>query len=191
MATQQKQKCPECSSTFATVQVLAMHRKNKHGIEGTSASTAYLNKQRAKKAAEAAAQSSSQVVDSPLAPVFGKHRCDQCSFETTTAHGLRVHVSTRHRVKKLDAQQQQDQTTGGTSIERIEAAAPIKRAYTRRAVREENGTNYSDGISEATLALALGRFQGFCASMAQEFDLPPRRFTARLVELIYAAQVRS
>lgn len=190
MTTKQKQQCPECKELFFNNAILAMHRKNKHGIEGKSASTAYLNKQRAKKAAEANAATASSQVVSPLASVFGRHRCDQCEYETTTAHGLRVHVSTKHRKKietTIDAQQQPP--TGGTSIERIEAA-PLKRAYTRRA-REENGSHYSDGISEATLALALGRYQGFCASMAQEFDLPPRRFAARLAELIYATQVRT
>jgi hypothetical protein len=45
-------------------------------------------------------------------------------------------------------------------------------------------------IPEGTLALALGRFQGFSVAMATEFDLPPKLFTTELARLIYHASVR-
>jgi len=47
-----------------------------------------------------------------------------------------------------------------------------------------------DSIPEAALALALGRFQELCRSVAYELDLPARMFTERVAAFVYAAQVR-
>jgi hypothetical protein len=55
--------------------------------------------------------------------------------------------------------------------------------------REEK-TVAASGIPEATLAVALGRFQELSRSMAYEFDLPPRLFTAQLATLIYRSTLR-
>jgi uncharacterized C2H2 Zn-finger protein len=55
---------------------------------------------------------------------------------------------------------------------------------------KETGEGNNNGISEITLAIALGRFQGLCSAMAYEFNIPSKMFTAQLAALIYATQVR-
>ena len=202
--TKPKPKCPECAATFATVQVLAMHRKNMHGVEGTSKSTAALHKLKARKRAEAeAAKLAEQSATlSTLATVVAaaEHRgqqpqtCSICGFVAKNVRGMTVHIATKHRQVSSEQQQQPPQqektpTTGGNELEYVDKKQrSLERRTASQAKREREAA--SDGIPEATLALALGRFQGLCASMALEFDLPPRRFAARLAELIFATQIR-
>jgi hypothetical protein len=73
----------------------------------------------------------------------------------------------------------------GYGLAKLEKSKEITRESSKEA-RE----GYNDGISEITLAIALGRFQGLCASMAHEFNIPSKLFTSRLAALIYATQVR-
>jgi len=202
--TKPKPKCPECSKPFATVQLLAMHRKRAHDVAGTSKSHLQAQRHKAEIAARAAAtattetvqQTSDLVSQSTIIRRESHERqqtgaglsCDQCGFIAATAGGLRVHVSIKHRQEtSAETQMTTTTTTGGTSIERTQTT---KRNYVRRQQQQEDSEADRDGIPEATLALALGRFQGLCASMALEFDLPPRRLAARLAQLIYATQVR-
>jgi uncharacterized C2H2 Zn-finger protein len=120
-------------------------------------------------------------------------KCPHCDFTAKWKGGLTLHVSKAHR---LDAPPAEPAPTNG------------KRKYTRREIDQpahaiivssqanglashaQEGHPVTDGIPEGTLALALGRFQELCRSIAFEHDLPPRMFAARLAGLIYAATVR-
>ena len=57
---------------------------------------------------------------------------------------------------------------------------------------ESNGQSYTDarGISDALVALTTGRVLEILRSAAYEHDLPPKLFTARVSELVYAASLR-
>ena len=105
----------------------------------------------------------------------GEFPCPECSFVAKWTGGLKNHMRT-HLKKRSES---------------LERPAKTEIVKTRRVNgASEEGHFAANGIPEATLALALGRFQGFCTSMAAEFDLPPRLFASRLAELIYRSQVR-
>jgi len=225
--TKPKPRCPECNKIFATVQLLAMHRKKAHNVEGTSKS--HLATKALKAKIEAAAPIAAPIVEVKPEPLplkcadcdftcdkpqlLGRHRrfthgvvgevtrinrekmekrllqgtgfpCPHCSFNAASRNGLGVHLVTTHK----------DLATT------IEGETDLDRPKEKRLARiNNNGSNgnhseeshfAANGIPEGTLALALGRFQGLCQSMATEFDLPPRLFASRLAELIYRSQIR-
>jgi hypothetical protein len=146
---------------------LASHRRSKHGIAGSSVSTLSLKKK--KKAGSPTVQSRFN----------GQFPCthEGCKFIAKWKGGLTKHMNAHGNKRSLQLAKQ--------------TLPPI--------VSNGAGVNHSnnqeahvapDGIAEVTLALALGRFQELCRSMAFEFDIPPKLFTQRLAELIYRAQVR-
>jgi len=107
--------------------------------------------------------------------------CPYCDFVAVNKAGYSLHVNNKH----ADQPKQEGVT--------LEHSTQASRAIVRTngsAQPTNEGQAHPDGISEATLALALGRFQGLCQGMAIEFDLPPRRFARELIRLIYATQVR-
>jgi uncharacterized C2H2 Zn-finger protein len=112
--------------------------------------------------------------------------CTICGLVAKNERGMTVHMATTHRSESSETKTKTP--TGGSELEYVDKEQ--QRSIERRAASQAKREAASDGIPEATLALALGRFQGLCASMALEFDLPPRRFASRLAELIFAAQVR-
>lgn len=107
--------------------------------------------------------------------------CPHCDFVAVNKAGYSLHVNNKH----ADQPKQEGVT--------LEHSAQASRAIVRTngsGQPSNEGQAHPDGISEATLALALGRFQGLCQGMAIEFDLPPRRFAREFIRLIYATQVR-
>ena len=109
-------------------------------------------------------------------------QCPHCEFIGTNKGGLVLHRRKRHNeilAQRLDRDRSHIEPA---QTQVITVAANIH--------HEEEAHFAANGIPEATLALALGRFQGLCSSMATEFDLPPRNFATRLAELIYRSQVR-
>jgi predicted RNA-binding Zn-ribbon protein involved in translation (DUF1610 family) len=104
----------------------------------------------------------------------GEYPCPHCDFVAQWTGGLKIHIRAAHKE--------------GSTIERQEKTAAVSTIEVRAEKTHAAANGYA--ISDATLALALGRFQGLCQSMAVEFDLPPRLFAARLAELIYHSQVR-
>ena len=186
--TKPKPKCPECGAIFSTVQLVAMHRSRAHGVVGMSKSSVDKRRLDARKAAEAEAAKTTEAAALAAADQqkqTDEKTCTACGFVAKNARGMTVHMATTHR---SDSSETKTKTpTGGSELEYVEKD---QRSIERRAASQAKREAASDGIPEATLALALGRFQGLCASMALEFDLPPRRFASRLAELIFAAQVR-
>jgi uncharacterized C2H2 Zn-finger protein len=223
--TKPKPRCPECNALFATVQLLAMHRKKVHNVEGTSKAHLAAQALKAKREAEAAAPTVAQIVETktdslPVArscpecgarfetpQLLGRHRklehgvqsavdqkrqarlnmtdglpCPHCDFIAANKAGYSLHVNKQHA--------DQTRSEGVTLEQSTQATRAIVRTNGSAQPAAHDGQAHPDGISEATLALALGRFQGLCQSMATEFDLPPRRFARELTRLIYAAQIR-
>jgi hypothetical protein len=208
MATVKKSRCPECGDRFNTVQLMAMHRRKAHGVVGMSKSS--LTKRQlanphpvanpkpnqcgacgfqAKnapglnthiKASHPQAAMKTITVVSPQTmgrkELKGEYPCALCNFVGQWKGGLTLHMSKKH-------------PEGSVALERT-----TKVEVSRTRPTEEEGhftpNGYAPSIPEGTLALALGRFQGLCQSMAVEFDLPPRLFAARLAELVYRSQVR-
>ena len=224
--TKPKPRCPECDKIFATVQLIAMHRKKVHNVEGTSKAHLAAQALKAKREVEAAAPTVAQITETKTSPLplkcvdcdftstnpqlLGRHRrfahgvvgevtrinrekmeerlrrgtgfsCPHCSFNAASRNGLGVHIASAHK----------------NLTPTIEGETTIERPKEKRLARINSNGHPSEeshfaanGIPEGTLALALGRFQGLCQSMANEFDLPPRLFASRLAELIYRSQVR-
>ena len=215
MPTINKFKCPECGSRFPTPQLMAMHRRKAHDVIGTSRSSetkrmlanpqpvanpkpfqcgqcGYQAKNRAGYSLHMNKQHPApEIVAKPeltgvekransVERLKGKFPCPHCDFIASWTGGLTLHIAKKH-------------PEGSVTIERTTKAEVTAITRTSRAAQEESHAapnGYAPSIPEGTLALALGRFQGLCQSMAVEFDLPPRLFAARLAELVYRSQIR-
>jgi uncharacterized C2H2 Zn-finger protein len=173
--------CPECRKSFGEVSI-SMHRKMAHQLSASDQVAMFANKLQAITKIEA---------DEPQ--TNGKINCPHCDYVATNQRGLYVHIGFKHQPsqsptaiqRRLDRErkkliEQPTQAiaiaeTNGNITQHTEEAHPVASGYT---------------IPDATLAVALGRFQGLCASFSAEFDLPPRSFATRLAELIYHSQIR-
>jgi hypothetical protein len=118
-------------------------------------------------------------------------KCPDCDAEYRLPTSLGVHRRFAHGIagKFTTSPINPPATRKYTKRSELAIATPSKNGITHNGHKDQ-GHRAPDGIPEATLALALGRFQGFCTSMAHEFDIPPRLFTARLSELIYRTTLR-
>jgi uncharacterized C2H2 Zn-finger protein len=160
--------CPQCARAFTSANGLAKHRSKAHGVVGQS-----------KSARDRAARKAKQASATPLPVVF---RCEQCDFTAKNQGGLKHHVTTIH-LKPNHPVIKKVRSTALAPSHEDHAPAHARNGHAQRQA-------LGDGIPEATLALALGRWQGLIQSMAGEFDLPPKRFAAQLAALIYATAVR-
>jgi hypothetical protein len=170
-AKEAKIKCPDCERTFKTTTGLGSHRRSFHKIPGTSASTLFMRRKKHPELAEP-----------PVAPASPQaYKCEECGDTFTKRGTFAKHLK---RIHSLSIKQYSPR---GTALEPTKAIT----VQTNGHAKEESHvapTGYS--IPEATLALALGRFQGFSTAMASEFDLPPRLFASELARLIYRSTVR-
>jgi Zn-finger protein len=105
----------------------------------------------------------------------GAFSCPDCTFVGINQQGLSHHITRMHKNRS-------------TTLAKPPKQANL--ALTNGHSHEEEAHPVAISIPEATLALALGRFQGLCTAMAVEFDLPPRLFASRLAELVFRSQVR-
>jgi uncharacterized C2H2 Zn-finger protein len=192
MTTAKKIKCPECGMTkFTSTQMLGLHRKNVHGVESEVPSTVY-----AKLKYQADRGELVKTID-PKNPL----QCQICGLPIRSKSGLSLHINRNHPkpatpveipVEIPAAVEVKPVSNGKRKYIRREIEQPAQAHATIIVSEAQEGHPATNGyaIPDGTLALALGRFQGLCQSMAVEFDLPPRLFAARLAELIYHAQVR-
>jgi len=108
--------------------------------------------------------------------LVGEFPCtvEGCTFVGKWQGGLTKHMRTHKAVRR------------SKSI----AKFPTEIEVSHNGVSQESHF-VANGIAEATLALALGRFQGLCQSMAFEFDIPPKLFypKARRAYLPHASTV--
>jgi uncharacterized C2H2 Zn-finger protein len=213
VATINKFKCPDCGARFKTVQMMTIHRRKAHGVLGQSQSSIakrllenpqpvanpapnqckFCSFQAKSKAGLSLHIHTYHVPKEEVKPLTGVQKransvdrlrgsypCPQCDFVAKWTGGLSLHMRKIH-------------LEGSVAIERTTKAEVTAITRTSRAAQEESHAapnGYAPSIPEGTLALALGRFQGLCQSMAVEFDLPPRLFAARLAELVYRSQIR-
>lgn len=115
-------------------------------------------------------------------------QCQLCDFKAQAPGGLAHHMTRRHNAKPSPKSHYKRRTLEPTQSLEISATNGSKN-HVLHAAEEESHVD-RNGIPEATLAVALGRFQELCRSMAFELDLPPRSFAARVAGLVYAATIR-
>lgn len=156
--------CPDCDhAPYADPRGLATHRRVVHGIAGTHTKTP-------KRKPQLSAQMQGKQ------RLLGDYPCPHCKFVAKWKGGLTHHLNAKHASKRSTA-------LAPTKVSQVTASSnghhPGAQADARRSL-----------IPEATLALALGRFQELSKSIAIEHDLPPRTFATRLAEIIYATSLR-
>jgi len=163
--------CDHCPQSFDLAKVLGTHKRTAHGIAGQSkgAITA-----RARKAAAKTVAAQPGNLD--------PQQCPLCSFVAKWQGGLTKHMNAAHP----DAITTKPKTRKELQLAKRAAKVPV----TLNGHAPEEGQRAQDAVTETILAIALGRFQGLCTSMATEFDIPPRMFARRFSELVYRTQVR-
>jgi uncharacterized C2H2 Zn-finger protein len=129
-----------------------------------------------------------------IAEVEGPVKCPHCDFVANSKKGLLVHVGFKHEPSQTPnaIERRRQREKRNKTIEQPTQAIAIAETNGNLGHRTEEAHPVASGytIPDATLAVALGRFQGLCASFSAEFNLPPRSFATRLAELIYHSQIR-
>jgi hypothetical protein len=159
-----KLQCPECPAQYNDARGLATHRRYKHGTIGTSAAAVSMrNKQKAH----------GRRVHKRLK---GSFPCtvEGCSFIAQWQGGLTTHMHAHTRRDELAIQSRTEIAGNGAGVQDSNQEAHFA----------------ANSIAEIPLAIALGRFQELCRSLAFEHNIPERLFAQRLAELVYRAQVR-
>jgi hypothetical protein len=105
-------------------------------------------------------------------------QCPHCEFIAKWPGGLKHHIGRMH---KPHATRKENRI-----VKRTTQATIIQ---TNGQAHQEGHAN-PDGIPDALVAVASGRFIELCRSVAFEYDLPPRLFAARVAAFIYGTQVR-
>jgi uncharacterized C2H2 Zn-finger protein len=205
----EKVKCPDCDAVYNTAKGLSTHRRYVHGYVSSTPKAVWSRSQAAKAVKKPAPLQCADCdfkAKTPQSLIWHRVKahdpanlkCPHCPFVASWKGGLTYHMKRAHSPVRDAA--------AGTPEIQPQPIANGKRKYTRRDIEQPaqahailiarpNGHAQEshaapDGIPEGTLALALGRFQELCRSIAFEHDLPPRLFTSRLAGLIYAATVR-
>jgi uncharacterized C2H2 Zn-finger protein len=169
--------CPECGEAF-TATGISNHRKLKHGLSSAQQRAMALQIQPATVA----------VIETTAEPA-NPLKCSQCDFVAVNKRGIRVHVSTRHAtVTQREMQLQKRQAR--KNIEPTETKAIVVSSSNGSTDHRENWQGHTDGIPEALIAVASGRFTELCRSMAYEHDVPARLFAARVAAFVYATTIR-
>lgn len=163
--------CPDCDFKAKDQAGLTIHRKTIH---------------------KAVSQSATAVAIRASDPL----QCTECGFRATSKIGLANHLARIHKILsqsgraklKREERAQLRAAKKGTTIEPAQTITAV--AITTNNGHHQEAHTPANGIPEGTLALALGRFQELCRSIATEHDLPPRSFAAQLARLIYATTLR-
>jgi len=170
--TPTKHQCPECDAQYEDARGLGTHRRLKHGIAGSSAATLYYQKQKKEKKKKDGKTS----VHNRLK---GQFPCthEGCKFIAQWKGGLTNHLNTTHRNTKRSLQLAK------------QTLPPI--ASNGAGVNHSNQEGHiaPDGIPQAAIAFTAGRVEELLSRLAIEYDLPPRTFTARVIELVHAKTV--
>jgi uncharacterized C2H2 Zn-finger protein len=120
----------------------------------------------------------------------GKYPCSDCDKVFDRPSKLGAHRQRKHGVAGSSiAATKREKLLAKRSNELATQTEALPTTVNGRDKETQTVTN-GHAIPEATLALGLGRYQGFTLAMAAEFDLPPKLFAAELARLIYHATVR-
>jgi uncharacterized C2H2 Zn-finger protein len=178
--------CPECGTGWGA-KGIALHRLQSHGLN-------LLQQQALFKQAKSSIVPVAEIEAVPVAEIADPLKCVQCDLVAKDERGMRTHASRSHQYsnskgalrKREERNKAIDSPTQAITIAQTNGNIG-------NSIHAEEAHSAAGGytIPDATLALALGRFQGLCASISTEFDLPPRMFATRLAELIYHSQVRT
>ena len=145
-------------------------------------------------------------------------KCPECGLIFTHANTLGYHRKRIHGIAgtspaAVSAQKRKAErlaagtaTTTPAAAPQQEPQPPTKRKYTKRSqalatlTPNQNGhrnghhpqaqNGYSSGALETAVAVAFARFTELCKSVASEFDVPPRTFTAELALFISRAHTQ-
>lgn len=169
--------CPECNESFKEVGI-TFHRKGAHNLSADAQKRMFENNKTIAKIETVAEADTSEGV-----------KCPHCVFVAKNDKGLRKHVSAAHQVFSMTKDAIKKREERNHTIEYPPQVTAIEATNGHRQESHPVADGHSP-IPDAALAVALGRFQGLCASFSAEYDLPPRMFAARLAELIYNTQVR-
>jgi DNA-directed RNA polymerase subunit M/transcription elongation factor TFIIS len=206
--------CPECNEKFDAAQKMGYHRYHKHQVQGSAPSSLWARQQRTQdqsliacpdcdyrakskagltihRKAEHGTVSNSATATAIRAS--NPLQCPQCEFVALTKIGLanhrtRTHGTTSKHQLRLQKVAERKAAKKGLPIEPSQTVTAV--AVTNNGHHPEESHFATNGIPEGTLALALGRFQELCRSIATEHDLPPRSFASQLARLIYATTLR-
>jgi DNA-directed RNA polymerase subunit RPC12/RpoP len=166
--------CEACKAAgtkkrFDLLRVLNLHMRLVHGIE-RSVPTVVENVPRPVEGT----QSVPTVVENVSRPVEGTSRsvCPECGHKFKSKTWLAIHLKAKH--------------ANNTDQEEI-----VQNGNQEKGDPENERRNYIlNAIPDAVVAVAYGRFQELCRSVAFEYDLPPKLLTARVAGFISAAKVR-
>lgn len=165
-------RCPDCDFVAKANAGLTIHRKAKHGAASMSRTAVAIR------------------ASDPL-------QCPECEFHAHNPGGLALHrlkqhgvVSERRSTELRRLQQRFDAKKRGLPIEPAQTVTAVAVTSTSNGHHPQESHFVGNGIPQATLALALGRVQELCRSIATEHDLPPRSFAAELARLIHATTLR-
>jgi hypothetical protein len=182
LTTAKKLSCPECGQKFDShlPQVLGSHRLRVHGIAGSSKSAEL---DRRKKAATLP-PTPENIATNPLL-------CPDCGFVAQYPGGLKLHRRKKHAILSLTAREERRKKNQviqkGTSLAPIQTITAV--AVSSNGHHEETHVA-ATGIPEAAIAFTAGRVEELLHRTAIEYDLSPRSFTARVIELVHAKTLR-
>lgn len=163
--------CPDCDFKAKDKAGLTIHRKAKHGASSLSRTAVAIR------------------ASDPL-------QCPECEFHAHNPGGLALHRLKQHGVvsdrrnTELRRLQRKAAKKRGLPIEPAQTVTAVAITSTSNGHHPQESHFVGNGIPQATLALALGRVQELCRSIATEHDLPPRSFAAELARLIHATTLR-
>jgi uncharacterized C2H2 Zn-finger protein len=213
-------KCDLCGYTTEHPQVLGSHKARIHGIIGSSEAALKRRKLAAKRGVDKPStprnhdpqqcphcefvakwkggltkhlnSAHSDVAASPTPAPGDALKCPQCPFTTTNRAGYSWHLRAQHGI--VHSFKKYPKNKKEKSLVKRATQAITLNGHVEEGQDHSHANGHAqpraDVIPEATLALALGRFQEFSARFAFEHDLPARTFTAGLARLIYATTLR-
>jgi len=143
-------------------------------------------------------------------PAKEKFKCTEpgCTAEYDDSPHLGIHKRAAHGIKgkSYQANRARKLREEAKAAAAQTAEPKPKRTYTKRSnqlatiptetTRQSNGHTQANGLAsrafytETAIAVAVNRVQELCKSVAFEYDLPPKSFTAQLITLLYAQTLR-
>lgn len=172
--TEPQFKCPDCGKIFENRRSLGPHRRMAHGYTKPTA-----RKSRKKPGV------APRIAASSIERNRGAFPCPHCDFIGRWTGGLKLHMNAKHKVV-----QPERSTALVTTTPAVSEAKPARSRKERSNGHYEETFTGGGTVPEATLALAAGRVQELLSRIAFEFDVPPRTFAARVIELVHATALR-
>jgi uncharacterized C2H2 Zn-finger protein len=162
--------CQLCGLIARNGQGLSVHKNAAHPVENQPKETSALQ------------------VPIPVIDRSDPLQCQFCDFKAMMKSGLSHHMTRIHgappSLKSHNRKRREIEPTQAIEI------APTNGSKNNVLHASEESHVVTDGIPEATIAVAYGRFRELCRSIAYEHDLPERLFTRRVASLVYAASLR-